>query len=268
MLPISVTSQNGNFKSINSNTSQVLFYDTLETIFQMGKILPFPKNVEILLPTQYRKKSTGYPKGIKGKEWYEFFKEENSGKWKIGRVDLKISYGRDECVGEDVMIILSINENAILFFTSFDGMSDTILTFAEGKYLFPEHPFSFTFERKEYELIPEGFCLDGNNELISSEVIKSQSIDELIDQTSINKFQLFFRVGGEKPFKIAEIENIESANPKLVWAGDLNRDGLPDVILDLRDFYETQHLFVFLSDKNDLERPLKKLADLRVVNDC
>lgn len=244
--------------------------DTLQKLTQENKqenVALFPRNVQILIPTQYRKESTGYPKNVKGKEWYELYKDAKSGKWVIGKADLKISYGRDECVGEDVMIVKSKHEDAVLFFTPFASLSENPVTALEDKMLFPEHNVSFSFNGKNYRLSPMGSCLDEKGQMMTADELKSKTGEELDNNTKISGYRLAFGNEGNT-HELVMVESIEFATPRLIWAGDLNNDGLPDLILNIPDFYESQHLFFFLSDPTDAQHPFKKIADLKVTNDC
>lgn len=259
--------QNETNKTAENSEKQAGSNDTLAIVQTEETAFPFPLNVDILLPTQYRKESHGYPKGVKEKDWYEIYKDVNTGKWHIGKAELKITYGRDECVGEEVMIIKSQHEDAALFFTPFEGLSENPVTVLEDKMLFPEHTVSFNFNGKKYLLSPMGSCLDEKGQIMTSAELKSKTNEELDNNTKISGYRLSFGTD-ENSMELTTIENMEYATPRLVWAGDLNNDGLPDLILNLPDFYESQHLFFFLSDKNDPEKSLKKVADLLVVNDC
>lgn len=226
----------------------------------------FPEDVSMLLPTQYRKESTGYPKNLKDTTWMELYKDEKSGKWIIGKADLQISYGRDECVGEDVMIVRSKHHNAVLFFTQFEVLTENPETILENKALFPEHFISFKFKNIEYSLSPMGNVLDENRYIIPASSVREKTEQDLTD-SQITDYTLGFSAG-EKSFNLVKLDTIEFSTPKIVWLGDLNGDNLPDMILDLSGFYEAQHFFFFLSDPSDKEKPLKKIADLQVVNDC
>lgn len=239
----------------------------LPTTENVEKTIPFPKDVEILLPVQYRKESTGYPKNVKDKDWYELYKDSQTGKWLIAKAELKISYGRDECVGEDVMIIKSKHEGAILFFTPFEGLSENPQTVLENKMLIPGMQVDFKMNDKNYSLSPSGTLYDDEEKTISAAQLPKDS-EGAIYIPQIKKFSLSFDLDNAKSYSIAEVEEMQSVNPKIIWAGDLNGDNLPDMILDLSDFYESRHLYFFLYDKNDPEKPLKKIADLQVVNDC
>lgn len=71
-----------------------------------------------------RKDSTGYPVTVKGKGWCEIHKDTQTKKWIIAKADLKVSYDNDPCSGSDVMIINPKHENAVLFFTPFEGLNE------------------------------------------------------------------------------------------------------------------------------------------------
>lgn len=212
----------------------------------------FPKNVEILLPVQYRKESTGYPKNVNKKDWHEIYKEEKTNIWKISKADLKISYGRDECVGEDVMIINSGHKDAVLFFTPFEGLSENMETILEDKLLIPGNSVNFK--------------MNGNNYILSfSGKINNEEANPI---SKTDGFTLSFSSDKVKKYTIAVMSELSDDTPKIIWAGDLNDDDLPDMILDLSEDYESSHLFFFLSDKNDPIKPLKKIGDALVVFDC
>lgn len=225
-----------------------------------------PSTISILLPTQYRKESTGYPKNVENKNWFELYKEEKTGKWLIGKADFQISYGRDECVGEEVMIIQSKHENAVLFFTDFKGLNEKPETILENKSLFPEHFVSFNFKGSQYKLLPMGSVMDDQRQIITASMVRAKTDQELAD-SQITNYQLSFSAN-DKTYHLVTIDEIEFSTPKIVWVGDLNGDDFPDMILDISDFYEAQHFYFYLSDPSDQEKPLKKVADILVVNDC
>ena len=245
-------------ESAENNNSQKMSADE--------NAVTFPGGVSILIPTQYRKKSTGYPKNLKNNKWMELYKDQKTGKWRITKADLQISYGRDECVGEDIMIIKSKNKNAVLFFSKFDGLTENPATILENKRLFPEHPISFKLKGREYLLSPMGNVLDDKAYIIPARLVRDQTEQELAD-SQMTDYKLAFSVDGNT-INLVNINKIEFTTPKIIWMGDLNGDNLPDMILNLSDFYESQHFYFFLSDPADKDEPIKKLAELKVVNDC
>lgn len=223
--------------------------------------------MELLLPTQYRKESTGYPKNVNKKVWFEIYKNTKTNKWKIEKADLKISYGFDECVGEEVMIIQSKHDNAVLFFTPSEGLSQNPTTILEDKPLSFGKATSFKLNEINYTLSLSGKMrnIEGKNSSTGQNPNESEDKNSI---SEIKKFNLFFSSEKAKQYTIAEMSELSDDSPRIIWAGDLNDDGLPDMILDLSEDYESLHLFFFLSDKNDKKKPLKKIGDAREVFDC
>lgn len=250
---------------VNSTVAQV---DTpVQLRITSDSFQAFPEGVEMLLPTQYRKESTGYPKGIREKVWFEIFKDEKTKNWIVAKADLEISYDHDECVGEDVMIIGSKHKNALLFFTPFNGLSEKIETVLDNQPLIPAKPLSFKMNGVVYTLSPSGIIYNELDEIVKEDELKKDEEGNYpIDR--IDKYRLTFHSMSSVLSDIFSSDKMQGVTPRLLWAGDLNNDGLPDMILDMSDFYESKHLYFFLSDKNDKEKPLKKLVDLKVVNDC
>lgn len=231
-----------------------------------NQYVSFPKDVEILLIQSYREESNGYPKNIKDRKWMVLYKDSGTGEWMITREKPGISYGFDECVGENTMEISSEYEGAVLFFSEFEGLSETLLTAAENKNLVPGRPISFEMNGKIYSLLAEAEIFDYEENRISSDQIENDA-EGNPDIPMMKSYNLTFESNG-KHSQIAAIESTDGVTPKLIWAGDLNGDSLPDMILDLSTGYEEKHLYFFLSDSSDSKNQLKKAADRLVVFDC
>ena len=240
--------------------------DSIESIDEIKKTSDF-SSVEMLLPVQYRKEGTGYPENVKTKEWFEFYKDEKTGQWKIEKSKPVISYGRDECVGDDVMIIKATKENSIMFISAFEGIMENPATLMEDKAIFPDHNLKFNFRGKDYQLSPIGSYVDNEGHIMTSASAQEMSEDDLGD-TRIDDYMLSFTAPEDVSYNIATVPQIIGTIPRVIWAGDMNGDGLPDLVLSLSNFYESVHVFLFLSDENDIQKPLKKAADLDVQNDC
>lgn len=226
----------------------------------------FPQGVEMLLPDQYRKESTGYPQNVSSKTWMELYKDDKTGEWKIGKANLKISYGFDECAGEDIMKIRSEHENTVLFFTPFEGLSERMVTAMENINLLPGTEVAITLDGASVQLNIKGIVLDEEENLVPVNQLHKDT-DGNIYLEKIKPFSLSLATN-EITYPLVDLPEVIGAVPKLIWAGDLNGDALPDMILQLNDFYESNHLYFFLSDKNEKQKPLKKLGDILVNNDC
>lgn len=69
--------------------------------------------------------------------------------------------------------------------------------------------------------------------------------------------KLSFGSNGAESCSIARIEELHDVTLKIIWAEESNGDGLSDMILNLSDDCGSYHLYFFLSDKKDKDKPLK-----------
>jgi hypothetical protein len=247
--------------------STELLADTLHQMVHKNEqnTVAFPTNVQVLIPAEYRKESVGYPKNVPDNEWYEIYKDPQTSKWIVNKTELKVSYGEDLCAPEEVMIINSQHEEALLVFTPFEGILKNPETLLENKPLLPGMPVNFKMKDKNYSLLAS--ATDEEGKTISPEQLSRDS-ENNIYIPHIKNFKLSFGSDEIKSYTLIEMESTSDTNPKIIWLGDLNADGLPDMILDLSNDNESLHLYLFLSDKNDHENPLKKIGDSRIVFDC
>ena len=63
--------------------------------------------------------------------------------------------------------------------------------------------------------------------------------------------------------ELASDENFESAIYVLLWVGDLDRDGIPDLIADLSNHFNTSKVTLFLSSLAEKGKLYKKIADFK-----
>lgn len=256
-----------NESALKSDAEGIIENDTIsKTVETENQISNFPKDVEILLLRNYREESNGYPKNVKNKKWMVLYKDSKTGNWMIAEEKPQIKYSFDECAAENTMEISSKYEGAVLFFSQFEGLSKTLNTAAENKNLVPDKPVSFEMNGKTYSLLAKAKIFDDEGNPISSDQIENDA-EGNPDIQMMKSYKLSFETGN-KSSQIAEIRSTDNVTPKLIWAGDLNGDGLPDMILDLSAGYEEEHLYFFLSDPSDPKNQLKKAADLLVVFDC
>ncbi|MBF8965126.1 hypothetical protein I0P70_17895 [Pontibacter sp. FD36] len=63
--------------------------------------------------------------------------------------------------------------------------------------------------------------------------------------------------------ELASDENFESAIYVLLWVGDLDRDGIPDLLADLSNHFNTSKVTLFLSSLAEKGKLYKKVADFK-----
>ena len=65
--------------------------------------------------------------------------------------------------------------------------------------------------------------------------------------------------------KLTEHERFDASVYVLLWAGDLDRDGIPDLLLDLSNHYNVSRYALFLSSGAGRGKLYKKMAEFEVV---
>lgn len=150
---------------------------------------------------------------------------------------LHVETGYNDCEQDSVQHYVTDNEEDYLFlFTDFKkynkkGMESVV---SERKEIYPGEKISFKFGRKHYELHASGE----------------------IDNGDINNYIIFFSYEGAKNKQtLVSIPKVASTVGKLVFIGDLDDDGKPDIILDASHHYEFVKIMLFLSStakKNNL----------------
>lgn len=250
--------------SENENLLDTLVTGTTDNI---EEFIDFPSNIRMILPTQYRKEGTGYPRDVEGNSWLEFYKDKKSKQWKIGEAKLNTSYGFDECVGLDIMIIKSQHENAIFFFTPFSGLSEELVTLIEDKNLYPTQQLDILLNGQKFEFSAQGNVLnEETGKPFTQDEIKERSEADWVGST-IQEYSIQYTTN-EGVFSLVKIPLLEGSDPNIVWIGDMNGDGIPDLILNAPSFYEGEHTYFFLSDPTDKDEPIKMVSEAEVMNDC
>jgi hypothetical protein len=149
----------------------------------------------------------------------------------------KISFidSEDDCGGDSTLALMS---GAKFLFSNFTGYNkDKIQSIPVGKdengnhgqILPPNKKFIFDYGNKQYEFETFGKIKDN-------------------DESMVENYSLFFSEKGT-PYKqaIVKIKNIEDQFVRVLFIGDLDGDGKPDIILDASGHYESRNILVFLS---------------------
>lgn len=141
----------------------------------------------------------------------------------------KISFADSysECTGDSTLSLVS--EARFLFLNFIDYNKNQIQSIlSEGKEMLPNEKFTFDFGNKQYEL--EAFGEKGINEY------------------NVIKYSLVYSIKGMTGKQtIVNIPKIEETSVQLLFIGDLDGDGNPDIILNAPSNYENRIIMVFLS---------------------
>jgi len=136
--------------------------------------------------------------------------------------------GENECSGDATLTFIS--EAKFLFSNSINYNKNNFQSvISEVKPMLPGEKFVFTFEDQIYEL--ESF----------GERLNSDGYDVK------NYLLVYSTAGAASKQTIVSIPTIEYTSVKLLFIGDLDGDGKPDIILDAPSNYENKNIILFLS---------------------
>lgn len=151
----------------------------------------------------------------------------------------KVISGR-EIVGE--------TPNTLFFISGLSGIKEGIVDTASfNKVVLPVNKsLSYTLNKKEYTI--QAF---GDSVKLPSKEYAYQSYG--------------WKVSGNKKGQrieqtLAEDDFFEDSIYVLLWAGDLDRDGIPDLLLDLSNHYNISRVALFLSSEAEAGKLYKKVA--------
>lgn len=109
-----------------------------------------------------------------------------------------------------------------------------------------------SFDERHFSLAVTGNITDEGNRQPYDLLIKNYQL-KLYDQDANSQI-------------LVEFEQISYEGlPMIYWAGDLDRDGSPDLILDIRNHYNVSHYALYLSSAADEGQMVKFVAELRTT---
>ena len=203
--------------------------------------------VSILRPGTYHEGEVSVfePSG----SWLGILKS-GDGKFSAKQVTVKMTKVKDQVVGDE------------------DGKTSAVEVTSEADVEFLLRGFAMpangfpTVELKRESLKPgesmEFVLGEKHAKLSATGLLKKQG-----DQDIITDYRWVYEVDGKSQL-IAETKGFDDREFKVLWVGDLNNDGLPDVIADTSDHYNQSQIELFVSQKMGKE-PLKSAATLTSV---
>ncbi len=200
--------------------------------------------INILMPTFYRIIDGINPTKKLNKNWLDLF--ELDGDFFMEQTKHSIKKGIDECTGDKLRII-STNRNTILLIDfptlSIGKVNASIINDSE---LLPNKSLELLFNETKFTFRSEGIQSD----------------------SGIENFKLFIKTKQGKDELLLKMEELEDTVVNLLFAGDIDRDGKLDIILDAPRHYEEKRMLLFLSSKAKNGNLLQKVAEIRSGFDC
>ncbi|MHC2992573.1 hypothetical protein OB13_13635, partial [Pontibacter sp. HJ8] len=218
-------------------------------------LMPEPQTpAKLLIAGRFHKQEVW--QGVESKQWMGLVYEDST--FQLRPTQLQVTPFFDPILDRKAARLLSGREisstdsNTLVFLTGIDqlkaGAVDT-MGFATAVVL-PNTSLHMTYKGKAYILMATG-------DSVQEESSESYSLQNYSWKIS------GLKNGKKITQELASDENFESAIYVLLWAGDLDRDGIPDLLTDLSNHYNASQITLFLSSKADKGKLYKKAATFR-----
>lgn len=215
---------------------------------------PEPKTaVKIMIEGRFHKQEVW--KGAETKQWLALVQNDSTFELQPAQLEITPFYdpvndkGRQVRSGREVR---GEHQHTLLFITGMDklklGIVDTVGY--PSQVILPNTSVDLQYKGKTYTLTASGDSVQ--NESSESYSLKNYS-------WSVSSI----RNGKKITQQLASDEDFESAIYVLLWAGDLDRDGIPDLLADLSNHYNTSQVALFLSSRADKGKLYKRVATFR-----
>lgn len=154
---------------------------------------------------------------------------KENGKYYLKQTEVEYMEGINECTEDSTLTLVPVERNSVFLFSHFEGYNRSpIEAIDEGKEItvLPGNRFDFTHNKTNYTLHAGG---------------------ELGDSDIQNYTLSFCKEGNPINQTLAAHEYLQSTIVIILFIGDLDGDGEPDIILDSGDNYENRRIRLFLS---------------------
>ena len=219
-----------------------------------------------LVPDRYRNDG-GQPSDYQAKGWKGLYYDSLKDQCISKEVQPQASYQYDECTADSALVI-SEQGGAVFFYRGLSSVAEPVPTARVDKWLFAGRSKQFSLEGKPYQLIIKADCKWDDGTLISGDQIRALAPDALMGRVKQVGFELLLQKEQGKATRFFRLDSLEYTNPSILWMGDLNKDGLPDLLIDAPVFMESSHYYFWLSDIKDPRAPLKLVDAVLVQRDC
>lgn len=213
--------------------------------------------IEILLPMNYRDQEDGNQASVLTKNWLALV--QKNGKFHLEKAKYTAERGYDGCTGDSTINIETKNKAILLLENSGLKEGEVNSVKLTKTMIWPKEKLSFTFENQQYTLRAKG-------KVLSSEQVETERGLELFQR--VEQYELFLSSDSKNETLVIEQESFNDTFIELLFVGDLDRDGKPDILLRANKDYEEERVILYLSSKAKGTQLLKKASEIAVQFDC
>lgn len=212
---------------------------------------------EILLPSTYRDWEGENPVNNLTTDWADLY--QKNGRYYLGKADFTTEGGYSECSGDSTKSIDSKNKT-ILFIKYPDLKSGEITAVKLKKYkIWPGEKMSFKYNGVSYQLRAKG-------DVISSYKVQTDTGEELFRE--VKNYKLYISAENIPESLFLTEESFNDTFTELLFIGDIDRDGKPDIVVRSNRNYEEERAILFLSTEAGKGRAVGKAGEIAIQFDC
>lgn len=209
--------------------------------------------VKIMIEGRFHKHEVW--KGAEQKQWMALVQDDSVFRLQPSRMQVTTFFdpvfdkGRQVRSGREVR---GEHPNTLLFVTGIARLQASAVDTVSYpiQVILPNNSIDLKFKGKTYTLAASGDSIQQE----SSESYSVQNYKWTVTGT---------KNGRKITQQLAADESFESAIYVLLWVGDLDRDGIPDLLADLSNHFNTSKVTLFLSSYADKGKLYKKMADFK-----
>ncbi|MDR1198876.1 MAG: hypothetical protein LBK94_07705 [Prevotellaceae bacterium] len=214
-----------------------------------------PIDVSIELPADYPRDMLADFQNMLSVDWCDFYQDEKTHNYYLRKADIHVGVDNyNDCWQDSTVSVYSI-PNSLFLINGLKPRKQPVKTvFLPEENILAGKKQSFDFGGKTYTFRAEAIMPNG------------ETFDYWND---IKDYKLYF--SEEKSSReqlLITIPQFNNTMLKILWIGDLDRDGKPDFLLDISDFYETTKVALFLSSTADRRELVKLAAEAMYSYDC
>ena len=212
---------------------------------------------DILLPTEYRDYNAKNEADKLNSDWMELYLKD--GNYYLSKVFYEIERGFSECSGDSTKI-LSTKNKTILFIKNANIKSGEINSVRLTKNeIWPNEKLSFNLGKLKYTLRAEG-------DIKSTEINLTDNGEEKFQV--VENYKLYLTINNLTETLLLEQKSFNNTFVKLIFVGDIDRDGNADFIFSANRDYEEIRVLLFMSNKSQKASQIRKVAEIAVQFDC
>lgn len=214
-------------------------------------------DLEILLPSTYRDWEGKNPTSQLTKTWTDLY--QKNGKYYLGKVDFTLENGYSECSGDSTKSIETKTQTLLLIKNPDLQQGEINAVKLSKTKIWPGQKMTFKFNNVTYQLRAEG-------DVLSSYKAHTDTGEELF--RVVKNYKLYISAAGIPESLFLTEESFNDTFTELLFIGDIDRDGKPDLVIRSNRDYEEERALLFLSSQAGKGQIISKAGEIAIQFDC